>query len=106
MVKDLRALMIILVFASLIVVNLHIGVGVLGTGKVVPFPLWLSGPHGVGLLHLVQDVLTDDMLLEVGQHPRHPFRRVKPMKSEIRGFPGEMAISLVYPPFRWDIPCK
>ena len=38
--------------------------------------------------------------------PRHPFRRVKPMKSEMRGFPGEMAISLVYPPFRWDIPCK
>ena len=28
------------------------------------------------------------------------------MKSEMRGFPGEMAISLVYPPFRWDIPCK
>ena len=38
--------------------------------------------------------------------PRHPFRRVKPMKSEMRGFPGEMAISLVCPPFRWDIPCK
>ena len=28
------------------------------------------------------------------------------MQSEMRGFPGEMAISLVYPSFRWDIPRK
>ena len=54
---------------------------------------------------------SEDVKLHLRQHlgighRRHAFRRVKPMNSEIKGFPGEMAILLVYPPFHWDIPCN
>ena len=68
MFKDLCMFGIILILASLIVVNLDAGVGVFGVGKMVPLPLWLLRPHGVGLLDLVQDVLLNDMLLEVREH--------------------------------------
>ena len=59
---------IILILASLIVVHLDAGVGVFGVGKMVPLPMWLFRPHGVGLLDLVDDVLLNDMLLEVREH--------------------------------------
>ena len=59
---------IILILASLIVVHLDTGVGVFGVGKMVPLPMWLFRPHGVGLLDLVEDVLLNDMLLEVREH--------------------------------------
>ena len=68
MFKDLCVLRIILVLASLIVVNLDSGVGVFGVGKVVPLPMWLLRPHSVGLLDLVRDVLANDMLLEIREH--------------------------------------
>ena len=68
MFKDLCVLRIVLILTSLIVVNPDPCVGVFGVGKVVPLPVWLLRPHGVGLLDLVQDVLADDMLLEVREH--------------------------------------
>ena len=68
MFKNLCVLRIVVVLATLVVVNLGSGVGVFGVGKVVPLPLWLLRPHGVGLLDLFQDVLLNDMLLEVGEH--------------------------------------
>ena len=61
----------------------------------------------------ISDVLTDEMKMLAERRvpvevtcPKRAFRRVKHMKSEMKGFPGEIAISLVYPPFRWDIPCN
>ena len=68
MFKDLCVFGIILIFASLIVEYLDAGVGVFGVGKVGPLPMWLSRPHGVGLLDLVDDVLLNHMLLKIREH--------------------------------------
>ena len=59
---------IVLVLASLVVVNLDSCVGVSGVGKVLPLPMWLLCPHGVGLLDLLQNVLVHDMLLKIWEH--------------------------------------
>ena len=63
-------LRVILILATLVVVNLDPGVGVFRGWKVLPLPLWLLRPHLVGLLDLFKDVGADDMLAEVRQHLR------------------------------------
>ena len=61
-------LRVILILATLVVVDLDPGVGVFLSWKVLPLPLWLLRPHLVGLLNLFKDVGADDMLSEVRQH--------------------------------------
>ena len=68
MFKDLGVLRIVLILATLVVVDLDPCVGVFRVGKVLPLPMWLFCPHRVGLLDLVEDVWADDMLLEIRKH--------------------------------------
>ena len=68
MFKDLGVLRVILILATLVVVNLDPGVGVFRVWKVLPLPMWVFCSHLVGLLDLVKDVWADDMLLEVRKH--------------------------------------
>ena len=68
MFKDLGVLRVILILATLIVINLDPGIGVFRVGQVLPFPMWLFCPHRVGLLDFIKDGLADDMLLEIRKH--------------------------------------